>query len=129
MKKVRTYQQRKNGTQCDGVCSYHVVFDGGASNLSIVEHFQPLEVLAGGDVCQTLVRDLHTTVQLQHGQVLRDGRTATEAANTLVSDPTTVRHTLHTTKTALDVQCDKLAFGHIKYRKTGRFRVHLIFAI
>jgi len=47
-------------------------------------------------VGETFVGDLHTAVQLQYREVLGDRRARTQAAHTLVSDPTTVRHTLHT---------------------------------
>ena len=76
---------------------YHVLLDGRARDLSIVEDLQSLETLAGGDVSQTVVGDLHTAVQLQDRQVLRDGRARTQAADALVRDPATVRHALHAT--------------------------------
>jgi len=42
------------------------------------------------DMSEAIIRDLHTTVQLQHRQVVHDGRAGTQATDTFVSDTATI---------------------------------------
>ena len=76
--------------------THHVVLDGWACDLAIVEHFKSLETMTGCDVCEAFVCDLHTAVQLQDCQVLRNRCAGTQAANTFVRDAATIRHALLT---------------------------------
>ena len=73
----------------------HVVLDGGACDLAVVEDLEPLQATAGGDVFQTLVGDLHAAVQLQYGQVVGDCRARAQASHAVVRYPPAVRHTLY----------------------------------
>jgi len=58
--------------------------------------------MTGRDVCQTLVCDLHATVQFQHRQILRDGSACTQGSYTFVRDPSTVGHALNDTNKLSD---------------------------
>ena len=73
----------------------HVVLDGGACDLAVVEDLEPLQATAGGDVFQTLVGDLHAAVQLQYGQVVGDCRARAQASHAVVRYPPAIRHTLY----------------------------------
>jgi len=76
----------------------HIVFNSRARDLAIIKDFESLKTMAGGDVCQTVVGDLHAAVELQHRQVVRDGRACTQASHAFVCDPTAVGHALHNTR-------------------------------
>ena len=76
----------------------HIVFNSRARDLAIIKDFESLKTMAGGDVCQTVVGDLHAAVKLQHRQVVRDGRACTQASHAFVCDPTAVGHALHNTR-------------------------------
>ena len=70
------------------------MLNSGASDLAVVKDLESLETVTRGDVGEAFVSDLHTTVELQHGQVVSDCVAGTQAAYTLVCDPTAVRHAL-----------------------------------
>jgi len=88
-------------TAQERVATDHIVFNSGARDLAVVEDFEPLQTMTGGDVGQTLVGNLHAAVELEHGQVVSDGAARTQAPHTLVRDSTTVGHTLHNNKLEL----------------------------
>jgi len=83
------------------VVTDHIVFNSGARDLAVVEDFESLQTMASGDVAETFISDLHTAVQLQHGQVVGDGSARAQAPHALIRDTTAIGHALHNNRLEL----------------------------